>query len=183
MQDNDFPQHGAESLSLESILGQEFLTWLWFCSEMRPTLFVDSEKRPFNLSMEQSIVVQGGEGASRETATVSGASSKLREARLGLKTGKKVTKAKLFFEQDSLYWQCVLKAEDFALSAFKTPKIEKQEDDDPDALFLEKMYLIERGFDLLDSLYALFIKKRLNKAEWQEECQEIRTWIREEAND
>ena len=42
------------------------------------------------MNLEQRIVVQGGEGDSLETASVSGSLSQLREVRLRLRTGKKV---------------------------------------------------------------------------------------------
>ena len=79
--------------STDSILGKEFLTWLWYQSDVAPGAFTDAEGAPFAVSMEQRIVVQGGEGEAQETASVSGALSPLREARFGLGTGKKVSRA------------------------------------------------------------------------------------------
>ena len=52
--------------SLDNILGQEFLTWLWYQSDVAPGAFVDAQGQPFSVSMEQRIVVQGGEGDARE---------------------------------------------------------------------------------------------------------------------
>lgn len=75
--------------STDAILGQEFLTWLWYQSDTAPGAFTDSQGAPFSVSMEQRIVVQGGEGEARETASVSGSLSPLREARFGLGTGQK----------------------------------------------------------------------------------------------
>ena len=72
----------------DMVLGQEFLTWLWFRSETQPMGFKDKEGVPFSMNLEQRIVVQGGEGDSLETASVSGSLSQLREVRLGLRTGK-----------------------------------------------------------------------------------------------
>ena len=77
------------------ILGQEFLTWLWFRSETGNVFRMEKEDRngePFTVGMEQRIVVRGGEGENQETATVSGSVSPLREARLGLLTGKQVVR-------------------------------------------------------------------------------------------
>ena len=54
--------------STDNILGQEFLTWLWYQSDVAPGAFVDKEGQPFSVSMEQRIVVQGGEGDAKETA-------------------------------------------------------------------------------------------------------------------
>lgn len=160
----------------DAILGQEFLTWLWYQSETRPDSFVCKEI-PFTVYMAQRVVVQGGEGDALETATVSGASSPLREARLGLVTGKKVTRALVRFERDADAWQISLKAEDFTMNSLKTPPVAKPaEDDDPDAVFFEKIYLIEECLQFFDAIYAQFLKIRLSR-EWNAEIGQMRDWI------
>ncbi len=159
------------------ILGQEFLTWLWYKSDTAPKDFTDKKGVPFAVSMEQRIVVQGGEGENLETASVSGSLSPLREARLGLMTGKKVTRAIVRFEQNDLDWQISLRAEDLSCNSLRTPKIEKEaEDDDPDAFLLEKIYLMELCLGLLDALYAQFLQLRLSSA-WLAEVQSVRSWM------
>jgi len=162
------------------MLGQEFLTWLWYKSDAQPTGFRDAANTPFHLYMEHRVVVQGGEGDKLETASVSGTLSPLREARFGLATGKKVTRATLRFEQDGLSWQLALKAEDFAVSGLKTPKADRGDaDDDPDAQLLERIYLIERCIALLDSLYAAFLRLRLSP-QWTDESRQVHTWMTEQ---
>ncbi len=104
---SDIPYLGE---STDAILGEEFLTWLWYQSDTAPGSFVDKNGAPFSVSMEQRIVVQGGEGETRETTSVSG-SSYLREARLGLGGGKKVSRALLLLEKEELAWQVSLNAE------------------------------------------------------------------------
>ncbi len=169
---NDTPYLGQ---STDLVLGQEFLTWLWFRTSTGK-IFNDAEGRPFTVSMEQRIVVQGGEGDHVETATVSGLDSELREARMGLTTGKKVTRALVRFERDPDSWQVTLKCTDFTLGSLKTPKIEKDSKDDADGLFLEKMYLIETALAFLDVIYKDFLDLRLT-SKWQGEVQEMRQWI------
>ncbi len=163
--------------STDIILGQEFLTWLWYKSDTSPSDFQDKKGVPFSVSMEQRIVVQGGEGENLETASVSGSLSPLREARLGLVTGKKVTRAIVRFEQNDLDWQISLRAEDLSCNSLRSPKIEKEgEDDDPDAFLLEKIYLMELCVGLLDSLFAQFLQLRLSNA-WQTEIKNVQTWM------
>lgn len=157
------------------VLGQDFLTWLWFRSETRPAGFHDKDG-PFTVTMEQRVVVQGGQGETLETATVSGSLSPLREARLGLRTGKKVTCGLVRFERDAMMWQLTIKAEDFSLGNVRTPRVEHEEDDDPDALFLEKMYLVEICLGFLDACYRDFITLRLS-SEWNEELREMAVWM------
>ncbi len=163
--------------STDIILGQEFLTWLWYKSDTTPNAFIDKKGVPFSVSMEQRIVVQGGEGDNLETASVSGSLSPLREARLGLVTGKKVTRAIVRFEQNDLDWQVSLKAEDLSCNSLRTPKIEKEsDDDDPDAFLLEKIYLMELCLGLIDALYAQFLQLRLSD-NWAKEVRDLQGWM------
>ena len=160
-------------------LGQDFLTWLWRQSEAQNGLFKDAQGRDFALYIEQRVRVQGGEGESLETATVSGPMSELREARLGLGMGKKVSRALARIERDAETWQVALRAEDFALNSLKTPKVEPAgQDDDPDAVFLEKMSLIEQCLELLDGLYKDFLERRLS-SRWPDELRDIREWLQQ----
>ena len=162
------------------ILGQEFLTWLWFRSATG-AIFNDKSGRPFTVSMEQRIVVQGGDGEHLETASVSGVDSELREARMGLTVGKKVTRALLRLEREPESWQVTLKAADFSLGSLKTPKLDAADkDDDPDALFLEKMYLIESCLELIDAMYGAFLRVRLDDGPdgWPGEVKHLREWMR-----
>lgn len=162
-----------------SLLGQDFLTWLWCLIEKRGGKFETGKGQAFTLAMEQRVSVQGGEGDMLETATVSSPRGELSEARTGLRTGKKVNRAQLKLEQDGNTWQVQIRAEDFGASGLRTPKIEAPGDDvDPDALFLEKMYLIERCFELLDSVFTEYLALRLTR-EWPAETGRIKAWVSE----
>ena len=119
-------------------------------------------------------------GENLETASVSGSLSQLREVRLGLRTGKKVTRALVRFEREELAWQSTVKAEDFSLGSFKTPKVEREEDDDPDAAFLEKMYLMELCLGLFDACYKQFLDIRLSSL-WNKEVQDMSAWMSQQA--
>ncbi len=163
--------------STDVILGQEFLTWLWYQSDTAPGSFKDREGQPFFISMEQRVVVQGGEGETKETASVSGAMSPLKEARLGLATGKKVSRGLIRVEKDEMSWQFTFKSEDFSLNSLKSPKVEKDSEDvDGDGMLLEKIYLIEVCIALLDDVYKQFLKLRLSDA-WHKEVVVIRSWM------
>jgi hypothetical protein len=157
------------------LLGQEFLTWLWFRSATGG-IFQDASGRPFTVSLEQRIVVQGGDGDHVETASVSGIDSELREARLGLTTGKKVTRALIRLERAPEEWQLTAKAADFSCGSLKTPKIEPDDQADPDALFLEKISLVEGCLELMDILYLRFLDIRLDNG-WPEEVKRLRQWM------
>ena len=162
------------------ILGQDFLTWLWFKSEKTGGVFYTDKREAFVLVVEQRIAVQGGEGESKETAVVSGPMAEMREAKIGLRTGKKVHQAKIRLEQDENAWQVQLSSTDFTLSGLKTPKVDMklEEGEDPDARFLEKMYLVEKSLEFLDSVYHDFLRVRLGDG-WKDEVVRVRAWMEE----
>lgn len=160
------------------LLGQDFLTWLWYKTDNETPLFQLEDKRTFTVQMEQKVSVQGGEGETKATATVSSPGGELNEARAGLLTGKKVNKAQLLFSMDEDDWLVTVNAADFGISGLKTPKISTKDDegDDPDAKFLEKIFLIERCVKMLDIIFTHFLKLRMSK-EWNEEAAKVKLWV------
>ena len=162
----------------DPIIGQDFLTWLWFACEAREGRFSAPELGDFLVFVEQKVSVQGGDGENVETAQVSGPHSALSEARQGLKGGKRVNRAQVRFEQDGAAWTLTLKAEDLSPNLLRTPKIETktEEGDDPDAPFLEKMYLLERAGALLDAVFGEFLKLRFSRA-WTDELASFSRWL------
>lgn len=161
-----------------TLLGQDFLTWLWYKTDNDNILFQLEDKRTFSLQMEQKVSVQGGEGETKSTATVSSPGGELDEAKAGLLTGKKVNKAQLLFSMDQDDWLLTVNAADFGLSGLKTPKVAtKDEDgDDPDSKFLEKMFLVERCLEMFDIVFNEFLKLRMSR-EWNEEAAKVKLWI------
>lgn len=128
----------------DAILGQEFLTWLWFQSDVAHSFFHTEDGQAFMVYMEKRVTVTGFVGCDRETASVtaSDTASPLTEARLGLRRGKKVSSAIISLSKADCDFNFSVKAADFSLNSLKTSKINKPDrDDDPDALFLEKSFL------------------------------------------
>ncbi len=160
------------------VLGPDFLTWLWYRSEKQNNVFETEKGEEFSLYLGQKIVVQGGEGESLEKAVCSGMLSRLQEAKLGLRSGKKVTQARVLLEQDSNAWSVQIDSTGFTWSGFKTPKVDvrEQEGDDLDGIFLEKLYLVEKAVLFIDAVYAQFLSLRLS-SEWPEEVNGFKQWL------
>jgi hypothetical protein len=163
------------------VLGQDFLTWLWFRSEKNGWLFKGADGVEFNVYLEQRLSVRGGTGENVEKAVVTGPHAEFTEAKLGLRNGKLVDKAVLRLERDGATWMVLLGADDFSLSGLKTPKIETrlEEGDDPDAPFLEKMMLVEQCAEFVDELYRQFLEVRLS-TNWTDELRAFRSWLGEQ---
>ncbi len=159
-------------------MGEDFLTWLWFKSEKNNSVFKDGEGEEFYLTFEDKIVVSGGEGDFKESAISSGKNSSFREARYGLRTGKKVVKARIRIEYAGEEWSFQVNGEDFSFSSFKTPKIASKEkgQEDEEGAFFEKLFLMDRALEFFDHLFLEFMKLR-NDPRWEEEKEEIKRWI------
>ena len=168
--------------SPNGMLGQDFLTWLWFRSAVVSTFFLAGNAQPFQVSMEKRVTVTSFCGTDRETTSMATwvPGESLLEARVGLRRGKKVTSALIHLTKDDFGFDVSVKAADFSLNGLKTPKIDKSDrDDDPDALFLEKVFLIETAVTLLDSLYRQFLGLRLDEGKWKKTTDEMMKWMGE----
>ena len=168
--------------TMDGVLGQEFLTWLWFRSDVVSTFFRAGNAQPFQVSMEKRVTVTGFVGFDRETTAMTSFydGAPLVEARLGLRRGKKVTSALIHLTKDDFGFDVSVKAADFSLNSLKTPKIDKSDrDDDPDSLFLEKVFLIETAVTLLDCLYRQFLGLRLDEGKWKKTTDKMMQWMKE----
>ena len=162
------------------VLGQDFLTWLWFRSEKNGWLFRMKDGSECNVYLEQRLSVRGGSGENVEKAVVTGPHAEFTEAKLGVRNGKLVDKALVKIERDGATWTVLLASDDFSLSSLKTPKIETrlEEGDDPDAAFLEKMMLLEQCTGFIDELFRQFLEVRLS-TNWTDELRTFREWLAE----
>lgn len=166
----------AETVGQE--LGQDFLTWLWAATELEQGRFMDQDGHFFELYVEQKVTVQGGQDQAREVASSSGPLSEFKEAKEGLKMGKKVSQVQFRVEQDSQVWQFQVRAQDFCFSGLRTPKVETkvEEGEDPDGPVLEKLYLLEKGYAFFDALFNRFLELRFGK-NWSLEQARIESWL------
>ncbi|HMB30970.1 MAG TPA: hypothetical protein VKN82_04015, partial [Desulfohalobiaceae bacterium] len=62
--------------------------------------------------------------------------------------------------------------------SYKTPKVtfQVEEGEDPDGPFLEKMYLLEKGIEILDTLFTKFLDIRFSNS-WTGERRAVNKWI------
>ncbi|ABB30431.1 hypothetical protein GeomeDRAFT_1394 [Geobacter metallireducens RCH3] len=169
-------------------LGWDFLLWLLHrtmteASEYRvsrpgPALADD----PFVAYLNDRLVLMSAGEAGTQKITVAGPQDHFREARTALAHGKRITESTLYLEQEENAWKLTLKGELFHFASFKAPKVAIEKGDHVDegsereAAFYERMYVIEQGLQLFDSLYGEFLKARLG-AGWGEELARIEGWL------
>ncbi len=183
-------QAGSEA-ALEEIqgnrwLGEEFLLWLLQAGLEGEGFRVAATGHfengtPFSAWIDDRIQLQGGGEGGPQKVAVSGIQDRYLEARSALKSGKAISSAAIHIEKDELQWRFVLNAELFTFSSFKCPpvKIEREgveELTERESAFYERLYLLEAGLQMFDSLLLQFLAQRLGEG-WAARLQEISAWL------
>ena len=170
-------------------LGEDFLVWLLHEGleggdfRINTPGNIDSGT-PFSAWIDDRIQLQGGGADGPQKVAVSGSQDSYLEARSALRSGKAISSATIYLERDELQWKFTLNAELFTFSSFRSPpvKIEREGADElseRESVFYERIYLIEAGLQMFDSLLNDFLNIRLSGA-WAERSASIESWLLQE---
>jgi len=160
-------------------LGRDFLVWLWFKSVTLGGLFDMGDGGEVELWFEGKITLQSEGEQSVETITCTGENARIREARFALKEEKKVTRARLHLKTDDDDWSFELDSTWMNFHSLKTPKVVQDNKEDAEAMFYEKVYLVEKAVSIMDQIFSLYLDARMS-ATWEaEELPALMNWIRE----
>lgn len=167
-------------------LGEEFLLWLLQAGLEGGSFRVQvpgsyEQGTPFAAWIDDRIQLQGGGEGGPQKVAVSGSQDSYLEARSALKSGKAISSAAIYLEKDELQWRFVLNAELFTFGAFKCPPVRVEREgveelSERESAFYERMYLLEAGLQMFDSLLLVFLKERIG-AGWAERQQQISAWL------
>ncbi|OGU15411.1 MAG: exonuclease [Geobacteraceae bacterium GWC2_53_11] len=170
-------------------LGWDFMLWLLQrgvngegeFSVCRPGHITHGEK--FSAWIDDRIQFQGGgEEGGIQKVTVSGSQDSYLEAKSALKGGKRITSATICMEKDENPWKLTLKGDTFGFASFKCPQVRVEKDatvdqmSEREAVFYERMFLMEQGIQMFDSLFTAFLTERLTDA-WNGRLQAIQAWL------
>jgi recombination associated protein RdgC len=161
--------------------GQEFLTWLWYKSEERGGAIDLPGIGDLIVVFEKHMLLEYGDGDSFEKVICQGLQAEMKEARTGLRMGKKLEQARILLARGEYEWNLTIKASRFEFKSVKAPKTMAagEESDDPDAIegrILEKIGMYEEVIHLVDELFRLYLETRL-AASWGAELEKIRNWV------
>lgn len=165
-------------------LGNDLLFWL-----MQQTLHGSAEftirtpgpglaDEPFVAYLNDRLILCGQSESGLQKVTVTGPQDRFQEVCSALHSGKQIHEAVLYLEQNEDTWKLTLKGETFQFAGYRAPAVKLENDDltDPvaerQALFFERMYLVEKGLQLFDSLLADFLRVRLAD-DWARQQQHI----------
>lgn len=172
-------------------LGRDFLLWVTYRTLNESAEYSVSLPGPagsgelFTAYVNDRLVLCGGGDEGAQKITVSGPQDRFGEVRMALTTGKGITEGTIHLEKEENEWKLTLKGEMFHFASFKSPKVQIEKDDtvDPagerEAVFFERMHLLETGLQLFDSLFTSFLAVRLGSG-WEEEMVKINAWLAEE---
>lgn len=169
-------------------LGRDFLLWLMNKTMTESSLYKINQSGHFMEGEEYAaylndrLILKGTSELGVQKITVAGPQDNFEEVRIALKNGKVIDEAAIIFEIEEEQWSLTLKGELFHFASFKSPsvRIEKDEltdaESEREAVFYERMYLLEKGLQLFNSLYSTFLSLRLS-SQWIDESKAIEAWV------
>jgi len=169
-------------------LGEELLLWLLHGSLEGAGRYRVNQPGPadagetFAAWLDDRLVLAASGEAGVQKVTVTGPQSRFSEVRAALRGGKRIIDATLHLERGEDAWRLTLKGELFQFGSLRCPAVRIERDDsaaaehEVEAVFFERMHLLETGLQLFDSLYASFLGERLGSG-WGMREAEIQRWL------
>jgi len=163
-------------------LGEEFLLWLMHGTMNSASEYSVTQAGPavsgegFVAYLNDRLVLVANSETGVKKVSVSGPQDNFNEVRAALQDGKDIQEAVLYLEKQENLWKMNFKGNLFHFASYKAPTVTLEKDDTVDAamereaLFFERMYLVEQGLQLFDSLLEAFLKQRLD-AGWSARVQ------------
>jgi Putative exonuclease, RdgC len=185
-------QAGSEAI-LDQIranlwLGQDLLLWLLYRTLNDSGEYHVTQSGPidhatqFVAYLNDRLVLMHASESGMQKVTVAGAQDHFGEVLAALRGGKCITEAAITLEQAENQWRLTLKGELFHFASLKAPSVRVEKDDcvdahaEQEAVFYERMHLLESGLQMFDSLLQQFIEERLNDS-WALTKSSIDAWI------
>ena len=147
LEDND----GATGL-----LGENFLTWLWFYQESRNGILPPTRLGDFSLMIDGPLTFVAEGGGSFESSLRKGTPTNSAEARSAMMVGKKLRSARIVLARNKgEEWSCTLDASQFVIRGLRLPEGESL---DPVDLFIDRMTSLDTFRQVLFELFHLYLK-------------------------
>ncbi|MCG6930298.1 MAG: hypothetical protein LJE64_07040 [Desulfofustis sp.] len=177
----------VDLITEKRFLGQEFLTWLWWKSEERGGTIALPGQGDIDVVFEKHMLLEYGEADYNERLVCSGLQTELKEARTGLRTGKKLEQARLKIVKNEMEYNLTLGATFFEYRSVRLPKTAGSEagaepsDEETEGLILERIYLFEELVKIVNDLFRMFLEVRVSPG-WPDELKKVRTWVHTSAD-
>ena len=175
-----------EQIEANQWLGTDFLLWLMHETMHAASEYAIDQPGPavvgdsFVAYLNDRLLLAASSESGVQKVTVTGPQDHFSEVHTALQSGKEIHEAVLYMEKQEKQWKMTLKGNTFHFASFKAPAVTLEKDDitDPEmereAVFFERMYLLEEGLQIFNSLFATFLAQRLDQG-WAKKEEEIRT--------
>jgi len=158
---------------VESTLGMDFFTWLWFVWEKEGGVYHLPDGREFGVMLEGPVTFfREGKGA-HEVALRKGLPLNSHEAGTALYCGKKLKRAKVVMAQGEATFSATMDA-DFSFRSVRLPKGEQTEEV---GKLEERMMAIEFFWSAWLALYDRFLDVRTDPSAWPKTLDKMQQWI------
>lgn len=159
-------------------LGSEFLLWLWFRSECFEAQLEIEGVGPIECWMDDALTLEANLAETERNDFKGGAPAHSPEAKLALRRGKRVAKAKLGLIKEGREFGLTLKAPTLDISGAQLPALLSRDEEEQ---FYERMQLLEELEEIIGALYAEFIAARLSDRWHAEFVPALKRWSAAEA--
>ncbi|MBN1944067.1 MAG: hypothetical protein JW797_00270 [Bradymonadales bacterium] len=157
-------------------LGGEFLTWLWFACDQQEGRFVLPDIGSVEIAFDDQLVLEAFLTQTERSRLSGGNPIDSPEAKIALKAGKRVSKAKLRLTWQEREWLFSVDARQFDFTGVKVPAVLSEHSEQ----LIERLTLIDELVLIWRTLYGQFLELRLADS-WERTEQEIADWIASEA--
>jgi hypothetical protein len=177
----------VDLITEKRFLGQEFLTWLWWMSEERGGMVNLPGQGDIVVVFEKHMLLEYGEADYSERLVCSGLQTELKEARTGLRTGKKLEQARVQIVRGDYEFNVTLGATLFEFRNVRLPKTAAsvsdngKSDEEMEGLILERIFLFEELTRIVNDLFRMYLNRRMSES-WKEELAKIRIWVHQAAD-
>lgn len=177
-----------EQIEANQWLGRDFLLWLMHETMNAASEYTVNQPGPANIGegfiayLNDRLLLAASSETGVQKVTVSGPQDNFSEVRTALLGGKEIYESVLYLEKEESLWKMTLKGANFHFASLKSPQVTLEKDDitDPamerEAIFFERMFLLEQGLQLFDSLLATFLGQRLEES-WAGKERQIRAYL------
>ena len=161
------------------LLGENFLTWLWFFQETHEGILPPTRLGDFSLLVDGPLTFVAEGSGSYESSLRKGTPTNSAEARSAMMVGKKLRSAKLVLARNQgEEWSCMLDASQFILKGLKLPDGEAM---DPVDIFTERMANLDIFRQMLFELFHLYLNTVNDPAKRAEYQKNVKKWVQDHA--
>ncbi len=159
-------------------MGPEFLTWLWWRSEVDPGFEHEDGTKVF-VHFDEHLEFRGERSAARRVTLRTGMPGASMEARAALRSGKMLYSARILLARGEDEVHFTLRAEDLDISSMRLPAPEGETLEDRRTACLDAQDLFLSDLDLC---LAVFLNVRCS-SEWGAQAEQMRSWGRTPSQD